>query len=271
MRTSVRRQCLRQQLGVSRKLTVTRWIGQLTVRVRISGVTPRGCAYVKASEGVEKSCGGKPRRRRGLRRGSKRSRGGKPPLNSCPPAPKSGTFSARVISHNERMFVFARRAQSRFLGEAERTLRYGFPQEGTDRWFTLRDKWRSYSHGFPILCRTLVFGPTFSEFMRRMRILQQEDAEPPPLPPRGPRPPPLPTRPVEVPVPVGGFTSHTERDQYGPNPCAFCRAAWMEDGEIGLCLRIQLCVRNPRTIARREQETRLHRSKTTARLRRGRP
>jgi len=98
-RTSWNRRSLRLHTGVNRKLCGTRWIGQWTVRVRISRVSERGCAYEKAGKGVERSCRSR-RKARGLRRGKRRTRGGKPrdpkPPLALKPAPGARKFN-RVL------------------------------------------------------------------------------------------------------------------------------------------------------------------------------
>lgn len=73
MPSSHRRRILRLQLSVNRKSTATRWMGMWTVGVHAGNVWSTTCTHLKASEGAEKSCR-KRRRRRGQRVGKRRSR-----------------------------------------------------------------------------------------------------------------------------------------------------------------------------------------------------
>jgi len=106
----------------------------MTGRVVLSRINPRGFATVeenyslqsdgptaaqdtlvgvKAREGAERSC--RPRRRRrGLRRGKRRSRGGKPRRTPVPSsAPKVKTGHERRVNHSGRKFIWAVRAGNR--------------------------------------------------------------------------------------------------------------------------------------------------------------
>lgn len=112
MPASLRRKSARMCLSADRKLSTTRWIGNTTGRVVISCVSPRGCAFrPKASEGAEKSCLGKRRRKRGLRRSKLRSRG-RHPRRSVSPAPVSEEPRFRHLMRHERALdLMEKRAQ----------------------------------------------------------------------------------------------------------------------------------------------------------------
>lgn len=276
MKTSVRRQCLRQCLGVNLNLNTFRWIGGVTGRVTAKTVIrSQGCLYEKAEKGVEKSCLGTRRRRRGLRKGRARSRGGKPRSNEPLSTPRVKEPSSRVGVHNERLFAIMRRAQQKLLKKADSALRptreYGF-KPGTYRsrvpWDTQLEKhltaiWRPVAAGFPQAYRSTFFGPNSGHFLRVVRSLNEEHEAPPPLPPRRGRPPSPPPRPVAL-VTNSTINTHIEKDQYGPNPCSWCRAEWEADGEIGACLSIQECVRNPDNI-KKWKELSVPRAKRKAR------
>jgi len=144
MPSSRNRKAKRLQLGVNRKLTVTRWTNGMTGRVVLSRINPRGFASEcdnngkmlplggielaggnvrpasttrslegeKASEGAERSC--RPRRRlRGLRKGKRRSRGGKPRRTPSLPAPEAKRGHERRVNHSGRKFIWAARAGNR--------------------------------------------------------------------------------------------------------------------------------------------------------------
>lgn len=260
MKTSVRRQCLRQCLGVNKNINTFRWIGAVTGRVTAKVVLRnQGLLREKAEKRVEKSLRCTRKRKRGLRRGKKRSRGGKPRLNPSPPTLDSKGPSRRVNVHNERLFAIMRRAQQKLLMKADSALRptieYGF-KDGTYRGRRDLDVgvekhltaiWRPVAAGFPQAYRSTFFGATAKQFIAMVRSLNEELYAPPPLPPRRGRPPSPPPRPVAL-VPNSTIDTHIEKDQYGPNPCSWCRAEWEADGEIGACLSIQECVRNPDNI-----------------------
>jgi hypothetical protein len=74
-------------------------------------------AQVKAEDGAEKSF--LPRRRkRGLRRGKKRSRGGKPRSNAAPRRPSQPKpHNARRVNHSGRKFLWAVRAANRLANQ----------------------------------------------------------------------------------------------------------------------------------------------------------
>jgi len=112
------------QLSVNRKLTVTRWIGQETVRVSSSRVSTRGVAYEKASEGAEKSCRVR-RRKRGLRKGKKRSRVGKTRSNAPLPPPDSGP-SNRMFRMTLRAFDWAE-GRAKVVANHIGVLQFGAP------------------------------------------------------------------------------------------------------------------------------------------------
>lgn len=150
MATSKRRVSLRLLWGVNRKSTAIRWIGQETVRVSTSRVHNRGGAYSKADKGFEKTCTN-VRRKRGLRRGKSRSRGGKPPLIGAlrPSIPKG---NSRLVNHSGRKLIwlvktrnkldlFMRKVPSR---PVEGDLRYS---DGYARFRAL--SWRASKMGVP--------------------------------------------------------------------------------------------------------------------------
>jgi hypothetical protein len=260
MKTSVRRQCLRQCLGANKNINTFRWIGGVTGRVTAKVVLRnQGFLYEKAEKGVEKSCTGTVRRKRGLRKGKARSRGGKPRCIVARPTHESKEPSRRVNVHNERLFAIMRRAQEKLLKKADSSLRptvsYGF-KPGTYRGMRPFDEsverhlvsiWRPVAAGFPQAYRSTFFGANARQFIAMVRSLNEELYAPPPLPPRRGRPPSPPPRPV-APVTNSTIKTHIEKDQYGPNPCSWCRAEWLADGEFGACLSIQECVRNPDNI-----------------------
>jgi len=101
-RTSCRRRCLRQSLGVKLNTKTTRWIGSWSRRdqIRCVRVLTGGVCREKASKGVEKSCRAKRRRTRGKRRGCKRSRGRHPRSSAPPSEPKSKEVSNRSINRH---------------------------------------------------------------------------------------------------------------------------------------------------------------------------
>lgn len=296
-RVSKSRMSRRLHTGVNRKLCVTRWIGQTVVEIVIARRSVRGCAYEKASEGVEKSCVA-TRRKRGLRRGKSRSRGDKPRRSPSlrPPYPKTGRV--RKLMRGERMFNAMRACIERIDGDLEVV----WEKKGMwSEYFLnkMRKRWRAAYRSFRYSqSRNMVFGTSFNVFMstRNPDVL-----EVPPLPPRPEAqfrfssddelvPPALPKRPTAVvniapphlamagvvattgpfnanpyrPLwPVGRSVptvgdSQVESDRLGPNPCAWCRNEWEDEGETGECLRIQRCVRNPKTLAREKGQS-LHR------------
>lgn len=274
MKTSVRRQCLRQSLGANRNVSSIRWIGSVIGWITSKVVLRhQGLNREKADNGVEKSC--LPRRRkRGLRRGKTRSRGGKPRQIVAKPTPDFKIPSARVGKHNERLFCIMRRAQTQLLVKANKSLRprieYGFKPgsfelsasiwtPGVER--HLSKLWTGVVRGFPAAYRTTFFGASSTEFIRRVRLLDEERDAPPPLPPRRGRPPSPPARPVPWVVTNSTIKTHVKKDSYGPNPCAWCRAEWEADGEFGACLSIQDCVRNPDNIKSAELGVLQHRGK----------
>jgi hypothetical protein len=170
MRTSVRRQCRRQQMGVNRKTSVTRWIGKNTVRVLFSVVTDRGCSYSKASEGVEKSLRPARRRKRGLRHGKTRSRVGKTRRTKSHAAPVDKKVSDRHVVRHLRMNdhwwdrgdAFEKRIKSA-KKENLVTCR-GLP--GT-RYLVWKSRWLALSSRVPRVVRLDVFGPTFSYYLEK--------------------------------------------------------------------------------------------------------
>jgi len=288
----------RLQQGGNRKSAVIRWIGQWTVRVHILRVNDRGCAYEKADKGVEKSFPSRGRRKRGLRRGKHRSRGGKPRRSVKPPAPSTKGCSDRAMRHRERLFTAARRSQSRLLSSMERLrdvknlrlfdeARSTSGDQRTSVWRSVKDKWSTARLHWPKDVRRLLFGATFVEFLLTLDP-RHDGVTPTPLAPSKQLAPPLPPRGRGL---SGGVNNQTyrpawhvssvvdysqgESDHLGPDPCAWCRDEWISAGELGLpharCLRIHSCVRRSPAIERenreKAKEERLHRS-NARRLRR---
>lgn len=275
MKTSVRRQCLRLQLGVKRKLVAVRWNDALTARVRFARLgQSRSQHYVKANEGVEKSCTRKVRRKRGLRKGKGRSRVGKTRPIPARPAPDSKTESVRVLVHNERMFAAARRARDGLLAKSKHSLLRRTTGDDVVR-ERLRQAWYSCSAGFPKNVRMLYFGNSFSQFLSLAQMaVDNHVLDRPPLPPR-PRGM-VNGRSVEDSQGLARGPSFSishqhpgQSDGLGPDPCGWCTKEWREDGELGMdhakCLRIQFCVRNPAVHQRVEKGAKLHRSNVVSR------
>jgi hypothetical protein len=100
--SSTRRRSLRLQLGVSRKLTVFRWIGSVTVGVMNTSVRTNARENrSKAKEGAEKSC--RLRRRwRGQRKGKQRSRGRHPRSRAPIPTQPAKERSERTMMRHLR-------------------------------------------------------------------------------------------------------------------------------------------------------------------------
>lgn len=257
----------RQCTGGNRKSCVIRWIGQWTVRVQISRVNDRGVAYVKADNGAEKSCPGRGRRKRGLRNGKRRSRGGKPRRSVKIAAPRSKNREVRAGIHRERMFTAARRSQNALLSSMERMRdirnfhlfdEARTRQPRTKTWESLKTRWSRGRAPFPRDVGRSIFGKTFLEFMITIDP-RQEEVRPPPLPGR-PRPP-LPAQTYQPAWHVSAVVDHTqgESDRLGPNPCAWCRDSWIAYNELGQpwarCMRIQQCVRRSALIERVNQYT----------------
>jgi len=269
MGSSRNRRMYRLQQGENRKSAATRWIGQWVVRIHISRVNDRGCAYVKAGKGAEKSFPAHGRRKRGLRCGKHRSRGGKPRRSVKPPAPESKGCSDRAMRHRERLFTAARRSQSRLLSSMEslrdvknlRLFDEARSTSGDQRssvWRSVKDKWSQARLHWPRDVRRLLFGATFQEFL--LTLDPRHDRVPTPS-----APPPLPPRGVgkQVYKPAWHVSnvvdySQGESDHLGPDPCAWCRDEWIACGELGQpharCMRIHSCVRRSHTI---EQENRV--------------
>jgi hypothetical protein len=88
----------RMQLSVNRKLTAVWWMGMWTVRVHAGRFNVNEVrTQLKAHEGVEKSCTS-VRRKRGQRKGRRRSRGGKPRPIPPPPTPNSAVSRPRHMA-----------------------------------------------------------------------------------------------------------------------------------------------------------------------------
>lgn len=252
------RKCRRLRTAVNRKSCATRWIGQEVVRISLSRVSARGVAYVKASEGVEKSCPRKGRRKRGLRKGKRRARRQTSPHNLFLPAPDSKGEGLRVFLHRERMFTAMRRAQEKIFWLVRRSsanCTRGLTDGGRR---SCRNVWTRVSSRYPPPYRRLFFASSFKVFYDTLSASLAEPA-PPPLPRRrGPRPPRngesnyRPAWPVDSRV-LSPNVIQDQKDGLGPEPCAWCRKdGWSEESEWHFgCLRIQRCIRNPR-LAERE-------------------
>lgn len=277
MKTSVKRQCLRLMLGANRKVTSIRWIGSVTGWVTTSELGhSRSQTYVKANNGVEKSFLPK-KRKRGLRRGKRRSRGGKPRSNVRPAAPESKT-RVRVERHRERLFTIMRKSQNVLMLRTKQFLARPGIREDLERYNALRQIWRDHSSNYPFKFRRLFFGMNFTEYLATM---DPQIAEAPPLPPRRRGPTfTVGAREFEVPsgrtgyFPPWGVSNkvdhgQNQKDGFGPDPCPWCAEEWFADGELGAphakCLRIHLCVRNPERALRSERVSRLHRSNAISR------
>lgn len=119
MVASVRRRLFRLHTSVNRKSCATRWMGELTVRVK-SGRAFWGTPIppAKAGEGAEKSLLAGSRTRRGQRRGKKRSRasksvrGGKPRTTPCRPL-TGKNVSSRKANHSGRKFTWFERTSAK--------------------------------------------------------------------------------------------------------------------------------------------------------------
>jgi hypothetical protein len=252
-RVSRARMRLRLQLGVSRKLTVTRWIGSTTVRVGLSCVSKRQVSYAKASEGVEKSCRGTRRTRRGLRSGKRRARR-QTSLQVKTTAPKEKK-SVHDSVHRERLFERMRGSQEKlFLLVRRLNGDFSYPLSDLG-WRSLRNQWARTAHRYPPQFRMMFFASSFRQLYVTLEHSVSE------------RPPPLPSRKKNAYVPdwyvsdvpaVHPNVVHREKDPYGPEPCAWCRdEGWEDDSQWSLgCLRIQRCVRNPRLAIKRAPQTR---------------
>lgn len=119
MPASRRRKQERNILGANRKGEWFWWIGCWVVRIQLrSASSSRStCALAstrltceKAEHGAEKSFRDPRKRLRGQRRGKKRSRGGKPRLNSSLRPSKPNRVSDRRINHTGRKFIWCRKA-----------------------------------------------------------------------------------------------------------------------------------------------------------------
>jgi len=82
------------------------------------GFILRGCR-VYSTDGAEKSCRTR-RRKRGLRKGKRRSRGCQPRRSAAGPATASKTPSSRKVNHSGRKFLWAVKASNRFRKDCER-------------------------------------------------------------------------------------------------------------------------------------------------------
>jgi len=143
MVSSCRRKCLRLQLGVTRKLTATRWMEDWTVRVHVTRVR-YGDLQLKAGKGAEKSCF--KRRSRGQRKGKKRSRGRHPRLNAPIPAQKVDGPKDRTINMHLRACDYWYDVQEKFgslfcKSKLFRELEGG-PHYWRDSWGVPMDAWQ---------------------------------------------------------------------------------------------------------------------------------
>jgi len=171
MGASNRRRIFRLQSGVNRKLTVSRWIGCATV-----GVVNTTSTRLKAREGAERSCRFR-RRKRGQRRGKRRSRGCHPRRTASPPARTSKEPGDRTIGRHLRAcdHWYDR------VGQFEKLFRAsGMYQQlavrhrpkadlmtwrvWSARWKVLHDRIKPYGEGVTWCSR---IGPTFSYFLEQ--------------------------------------------------------------------------------------------------------
>jgi len=164
------RKLKRQQLGVDRKGTATRWMGSLTVRVEVS--------RAKAGEGAERSFRSQRKTRRGQRGGFWRTvlltkdvarmvvsavRCAAP---TTPSAPAEKTRSSRFVNHRGRKFLWAVKAANRLAArQVVQRLIQKLPEDlgylsrsrarevvrdlgvgETDRWEMYRRWWHVYSY-----------------------------------------------------------------------------------------------------------------------------
>jgi len=79
----------------------------------------RGPSHVRARDGAEKSCRIR-RRKRGLRRGKRRSRGRHPRRTAAPTANVSKPPSSRKINHIGRKFIWAVKASNQLRKDCEK-------------------------------------------------------------------------------------------------------------------------------------------------------
>jgi len=150
MASSCSRRRRRLTLGANRKAVSFRWIGQMTVRVMIVPVKKGRLGYAKAEDRAEKShpAGGRSQRRRvrGLRKGKKRSRGGKPRSSSNSlPALKLKTAGQRHIRHSGRKLIYMIKAVNH-LSKQMTDKGKRRPVPGDIRYVNGRQHWRTLAH-----------------------------------------------------------------------------------------------------------------------------
>jgi hypothetical protein len=171
MGASNRRWIFRLQLGVNRKLTVSRWIGCATV-----GVVNTTSTRLKAREGAERSCRSR-RRKRGQRKGKRRSRGCHPRRSVSLPAQTSKEPGVRSIGRHLRAcdHWYERVAQFEKLFRASKMYEelkvQKLPKANlmtwrvwSARWKVLHDRIKPYGEGVTWCSR---IGPTFSYFLEQ--------------------------------------------------------------------------------------------------------
>jgi len=180
--SSTRRRSLRLQLGVSRKLTVYRWIGSVTVGVinmSIGNTAHKNRS--KAIEGAEKSCRSR-RRWRGQRKGKQRSRGRQPRSRApIPTRPTEGPSERSVVNHLRACdFWYFRQEElgklflaSNLYSEMKSSNGMDFSDESYAKWRCTWQKLRSHiarqSEGV-IWCSRI--GPSFSYWLeQRFKII----------------------------------------------------------------------------------------------------
>jgi hypothetical protein len=173
MKTSVRRQCLRQMLGANRKVTSIRWIGQWTARVQLCRVHNRSSAYVKADNGAEKSLRSQRRRKRGLRHGKNRSREGKSRRTSTHPAPVPKQ-SPRRLNHHIRMVEHWTKRESELRKRMHASVKSGYVIDKGKPGF-MYSEWRkvylALASRVPKFQRRMIFGSSFAGYMEeRFRL-----------------------------------------------------------------------------------------------------
>lgn len=246
MVSSSSRKGRRQLLGANRKSEVIWWIGCTTVRVVISRCTGRGCTYVKADEGAEKSCRIR-RKGRGLRRGSRRARGGKPP-RTVTPALKPKVAKNRSIVRHVRAFDFWEGRSMLFGKLIDRSglKRHSFPRGAAERkqYLVWKHRWQALScRIFPSgrLMRDTLICPSFPFYLdQRYGIRPPQVASPAAtlsLLAEG-------LRKIDDPITPAG--NKPRRPHVFTLTCQWCGTAWSYPTKSGFCPDCKrLCVAVP--------------------------
>lgn len=187
MPSSKRRKIFRLQLGVNRKSTATRWMGEWTVGVLTKRYWKTFRAQLKAGKGAERSCQDgvvqvhrARRSSRGQRRGKRRARGCHP-REPPPSARRSKEPSVRKIDRHlravdwawERVGKFEKlMRQSKFVRHWVGSWSYPMQPERYSiwklRWSKLRKQILAKGE---IVASSSGIGPTFSYFLeQRLRL-----------------------------------------------------------------------------------------------------